>query len=86
MKPSQISLSGLLVWSAAIPMWIFVVMMFAYSAHPLGGLAGLLALGGATAAVHWLIRDWQNAWAIAAIVAPLVIFLPILAIAALTAS
>jgi hypothetical protein len=86
MKRRQINLGGFLLWSAAVPMWGYAVWMIAYSEHPLGAVAGVLSLGIAAAAIRWLIRDWANAWAIAAVVAPLAIFLPLLVIATLTAN
>ncbi|MEX0714508.1 MAG: hypothetical protein WD278_19380 [Pirellulales bacterium] len=73
MKPPQISLAGLLLLAAALPIWIFLWVATARSAGFGGGgwrfVVAPMALCGITAAIQRLLRRYRDGWALSALVA-----------------
>jgi hypothetical protein len=73
---TQINLATLLLFAAALPMWLYVAIAVT-SSPGFGGsslryVAAPLALLGITVAVHRLICGNQYAWGLSTIIAPLI--------------
>ena len=73
---SQFTLAAFLLWSATIPVWLCVVAMLGFGPGwgAIPGAYGVVpvALLGITVALHRILRGRPNAWAIAALLAPLI--------------
>jgi hypothetical protein len=87
MKP-QITLAPFLLWSAVAPVWIYLAIVVGFSPGWGGSGAGYvlapLVLAGITAATGYPFREFRYAWPIAALVAPLLVFFALLAVALLS--
>jgi hypothetical protein len=78
MRP-QITLAGLLLGAPAIPLWIYVT--YVVGSSPVGFVLPPLVLLGITIAVHRVVGSRPNAWAISALIAPILALLVLLGIA-----
>ena len=76
MKKFQLSLGSLLLLCAAAPIWIFLIVIVSQSTGWGGNSTRFymapLVLTGITAAVHRLLRDHRNAWALAFLAAAVI--------------
>jgi hypothetical protein len=78
MTRPQISLASLLLFAAAMPIWLFVWAAVATSTGFGGGgtrfVMAPVVLCGITAAIQRLLRGYRNAWALSALLAGMVAF------------
>ena len=65
MKIQKTIVIGFLCILIAIPTWTILILI-GHSSIYIGIGEVLVALCGTTAAIHYLLRPWKNAWAISA--------------------
>ena len=73
---SQQSLFSSLLFVGAIPIWLFLIVTIpkssAWGASTGRFLIAPIVLVGITIAIHWLLRDHRNAWAISTLLAAVI--------------
>ena len=78
----RVTLAALLLWAPVIPVWLFLTVMLGSSAlGVIGFFLTPLVLLGIAATLHYLLRGLSNAWAIAALAAPILVFGILIAVA-----
>jgi hypothetical protein len=72
----QFSLRSWLLFSCAAPAWIYLIAMFAQNTASVGpnGFTVAVVLAGITIALHRLLRNRRDGWAISALLAPIIAF------------
>jgi hypothetical protein len=77
MQTPRFNLVTLLLWAAALPIWMFLAVVVAQSTGWGGGafrfVAAPLVLCGVTVVIHRLVRGRQTSWALAALFAGILI-------------
>ena len=79
MSPPAVAL-----WSAAVLTWLYMTALVGSSpgmGPPIGYVLTVLVMAGITTAFHRLLRNRNNAWAMAALAAPVLSFTVLMALA-----
>ena len=76
MARPQFSLMTMLLLSAAIPIWLFLIVALpespGFGGSPSRFIMAPLVLGGITVAIHRLLRGHRNAWALSSLLAAVI--------------
>jgi hypothetical protein len=87
MREWQFSLSSLLLIAAAVPIWLWLIVFLpqgpGWGVNPIGFIVAPLVLCGVTAAIHRMLRQHRNGWAISALLAGLIVTSILLFVASL---
>jgi uncharacterized membrane protein YGL010W len=89
MEPARIAIRSIVLWAIALPVSIITAITLSdspgFGGFPLAlPFMGIVLLGIA-AAIHWLLRDWRDGWAISVLLAVVTTMAVLSVVALLTA-